>query len=531
MPPAISPDDIARAASTQTILLRSECEALYNENPVLLELREYVLTYLLDAQSLEEAQTPMSPRKQAKLNAMQMLPVVSLRDVVVSLLEENRFEEGIRFLITVGSLTLLHNSRLITSLLGIFKPTSLIEENLRKRSAYLLDRMNMKDGDDSVVWKVDNDRRRQLIRSQQGVVEYLSSVKTQFLKPWFDEKFASEPEGFWKLLGELTTRPRSISDETTDHLEIEMYVNRLSIACLLLEQMNSDLAANMSRVFGSVFMKIASEGFVRSSRLPYPKMLLDQLKHYFGAITRDLCPREERRVVMLLLDLLATTTACDAISRDDCVQVIAKFLIDQQLDARADFVNLIRSDTFAVEVIYYMLVTWYNFGSSGRKGSRALLTQAVSKPPGISKTAFCLHSVRLPPGKDTSDNWLDLISLLTMLVQRSMRAFSSRLCKVNKSPNLPASVDTVHLTVAMVVNESSDLKELRDSCQVLRHTIVALHPCPNAADDITDSDDDMDSTSDLEVSTYGGGYSSSNRLRMLYAELDLLDSLICHTQG
>ncbi|KAJ2802776.1 hypothetical protein H4R20_003149 [Coemansia guatemalensis] len=462
---------------------------------------------------------------------MKALPVVSLRDVVVSLLEENRFEEGIRFLITVGSPALLHDSRLITSLLGIFKSTSMIEDDLRKRSAYLLNRMNMKDGNDSVVWKVDNDRRRRLIQSQQGVVEYLSSVKTQFLRPWFDENFAAEPEGFWKFLDELTTRPESSSDETTGHLEIEMYVNRLSISCLLLERMNSDLAANTSRVFGSVFMRIASEGFVRTSRLPYPKLLLDQLKHYFGAITGNLCPREERRVMMLLLDLLVAATACDAISRDDCVQAIAKFLIDQRFDARADFISLIYSDTFAVEVIDYMLVTWYSFNIEGKKGARASLTQALSKPPGISKTAFCLHNARPTPGKLTSDDWHDLVSLLAMLVQRSMRAFSSRLCKVNNPPNSAASVDTMHPTVAMVVNESPDLKELRDACQVLRQTIAALHPRPDPVNDMKDSDNDMDSISDLNDSTSSGGYSSSDRLKMLYAELDLLDSLVCHTQG
>ncbi|KAJ2615864.1 hypothetical protein H4S08_001058 [Coemansia sp. RSA 1365] len=499
-------------------------------NPILLELREYVLKYFIDAQTPEEAQTPMSPRKQTKLSAMQTLPVVSLRDVVISLLEENRFEEGVRFLITVGSSALLQDSRLIAGLLGIFKPTNLIEDDLRKRSAYLLNRMNVKDGDDSVVWKVDNNRRRRLIQSQQVVVEYLSSVKTQFLRPWFDGMFTSEPEAFWKLLGELTTQPELSSDETTNHLEIEMYINRLLIACLLLEQMNSDLAANMSRVFGSVFMRIVSEGFVRSNRLPYPKTLLDQLKHYFRAISSDLCPREERRVVILLLDLLTAATACDAISRDDCVQAIAKFLIDQQFDARADFVSMISSDTFAVEVIDYMLVTWYKFGLRGRKGSRALLTQAVSKPPRISKTTFCLQNARPPSGNNTSDDWHGLVSLLAMLVQRSLRAFSSRLYKVNNLSN-SAAPDDKHPTVVMVVNEVSDLNELRDACQVLRKTIPSMHPHPTAANDMADSDNAMDATSDSGGSTNDDDYSSSERLRMLYAELDLLDSLVCRTCG
>ncbi|KAJ2502654.1 hypothetical protein GGH96_000943 [Coemansia sp. RSA 1972] len=492
-------EDIARITPASRALSKAECTDLYNTNVALIELREYVQQYSYAALS---TQSPLSkPRNQ---NNALSLPIVSLCDVVNSLLEETRFQEGIRFLTNVNSPRLLQDAKVLGNLLTIFKPTHLIEDDLKQRSTYLLGHSRTKNIDYSELWKIGDERRQSIVRAQQSVVSYLKVAKTQFMRPWFLETYKKEPSRFWAYLEELTMLPQTSSGQT-HHLELEMYTCRITVASVLLEQMNADLAAHIPDIHASIFLKIVSEGLTRSSRVSYPAVLLDTLQTRFEAIASDRCLHEETRLVSHLLDLIAKASTCDAVSRDNCVQAIAKFLIDKPCADRRRFLDCVKSDVLALHIIDYMLVTWHKF--SGRKSK----TQStLSSPPGIAKTAFFLQCACLPANKTSPHEWHNLICLLVTLVQRTQSAFSSRLCSVNAPTD---DVDSPVMPVMLVTNHSAQAHTLYAAFQELRsHVDSTLQP-QSASDESSGS-------------VYSDGHSFANTLKMLNAELDLLEACL-----
>ncbi|KAJ2300573.1 hypothetical protein IW139_001001 [Coemansia sp. RSA 353] len=393
---------------------------------------------------------------------------------------------------------------LLGNLLTIFKPTHLIENDLKQRSTYLLGHSKTKSVDYSQLWKIGNERRQSIVRAQQSVVSYLVAAKTQFMRPWFLETYKSEPSRFWAYLQELTMLPQTSSGQT-NHLELEMYVYRVTVAGVLLEQMNADLAAHITDIHASVFLKLVGEGLTRSSRVSYPAVLLDTLQTRFEAIASDRCLHEETQLVTHLLDLIATASTCDAVSRDNCVQKIAKFLIDKPCADRRRFLDCVRSDVLALHIIDYMLVTWHKF--SGRKSK----TQStLSSPPGMAKTAFCLQYACLPSSKTNPHEWHNFVCLLVTLVQRTLRAFSSRLCNVNAPTD---DLDSPVMPVVLVTNHSAQANTLHGAFQELRSNI--------------DSTLQSQCTSDESCgSVYSDGHSHANTLKMLFAELDLLEACL-----
>ncbi|KAJ2321720.1 hypothetical protein H4S02_000587 [Coemansia sp. RSA 2611] len=477
---------------TTRALSKGECTELYNSSPALVELREYALTHTLDTQSQTAA--PAKPTKVGKQDASS-LPIVSLRDMANSLLEETRFEDGVRFLATAGSPQLLQDAKVVASLLSIFKPTHLIEEDLQQRSAYLLDQAKAKNADYSELWRIGNDRRRTIVQSQQSVLSYLASTEIQFMKTWFDDIYAAEPDKFWDYFDQLTALPQSSASQITSHLELEMYTNRMTVACLLLEQMNADMAANLADIRSSMFVKVVSSGMTRA-RIVQPTELLDRINATLGAISSDRCAHEEAQLATRLLDLLAPAIMCGAIASDPCVYSIARFLGRKSCADRTRFLNCIQSDQLAIKVIDQMILTQYKV-STGKRGPG--VDSMLVSPPSIAKTAFCLRYARVPPSKVSAGRWHDFVCLLSALVQRTMRAYSCRVCRVNEPRD---EVDSERPALMLLTNHSTNANMLFDAYQELRGRIAEKLP---AAQD-SESDDSVD------------------ELRMLYTELDLLGS-------
>ncbi|KAJ2157652.1 hypothetical protein GGF46_004354 [Coemansia sp. RSA 552] len=416
---------------------------------------------------------------------------------------------------------LLVDAKMIASLLAIFKPTHLLEEDLKQRSVYLISQVAMSGVDCSEVWVVNNERRREIIQSQQGIAKYLASAKMQFMKPWFDEEYGSEPAKFWDYLKELTKLPAHSSDDTTRCLELEMYTNRISVACILLEQLNGDMAASLGDIYSSMFMRICMEDRFAAARVSYPAALLVSLQERFDAISLDRCPRGEGQVVAHLLDLVAAASACDAISRESCVQVLAKFLVDRPTGVRAEFIALVSSDLLAIQIIDYMLITWYSFrGSAGR--TKKAKAHSISGAPGISKTAFCLASVCPLSKTATAGEWYSAVSLLTILVQRTMRAYCSRLCGANQKPGSGDSGDTEAPPTMLVVNVGAKVSDLAAACLALKENVSTVLPLQ------LDSGGEMDEGQgdDGSDSVDADGYTEADRLRMLCTDLDLLQAFL-----
>ncbi|KAI9468195.1 hypothetical protein IWW42_002640 [Coemansia sp. RSA 1085] len=470
---------------------------LYTSDATLVELREYAVRYSLQPLNLKSA--PVKPEKPSERTTT--LPTTSLCDVVNSLLEENRIEDGVRFLINVGSPALLQDTKVLNNLLAIFKPTHLIEEDLKKSSAYLLNRQIRTKGIDySKLWKVDNEKRQKIVQAQQSAAMYLASIKMQFMRPWFDEHYKTDPAKFWAYLEQLVSLPQASGNQLTRHLEMEMYSHRLSVACVLLEQINADQCDRLHEILSSMFMRVVSEGTHRFSANSYPTTLLNILQVRFASISPDRCFYQETQLLKLLLDLTASAWLCEAFSRSGCAQAIAGFLVRKQCAEQIHFLDCISSDLLVIEIIDYILMTWYRV-STGKRGPGARAMH--SSPASMAKTIFCLQNVQLPRGSTSTSEWHRLVCLLSALVQRSIRAFKSRLCKAN----LPAEDEVP--SVIMLTNPHTSQDGLVEACQMLRSRIES-QTCKGESDDDLDDED----------------FSSLNKRKMLYSELDLLQAFL-----
>ncbi|KAJ2635873.1 hypothetical protein GGF40_003342 [Coemansia sp. RSA 1286] len=475
------------------LLTSEECQSLYRQSPRSLETREFVVRYCSEPQSQETDVDLSTPNKRQRSSYLAKhlkpsIPVVSLTDIITSLLEEKRYEDGMRFLTTIGYDALVQDERVVANMLDIFKSTDYIESELKRRSSYLILEMNQSVVDISTIWKIDDQRRQQIVRSQQSVLTYMSCAKTAYLKPWFDSSFARSPGDFWDYLDELFTLPQSEGSENTQLLEIQMYQNRMTLACLLLEQFCMDLADHIDDIWDTMFMSIVSEGYATSKYVSYPKRLLDAIFSGFERISYDWCPIEQKRIVQLLLDMTSVAIARDAISEESCVQGIAKKLLNFEPEKIFEFVGLCSSDMLVIDAISYLLVTWYRFeevlSDQSADSSRGSI---ASMPSGIARTAEFVKTVCPPAKKDPELAWYYLVCVLSILVQRTMSAFDRRMCNANRESMIEASGS--YFPVLMVAgNRPNASLALLNAYRVLESRVQDLMPCPAAEAGSVDKD-------------------------------------------
>ncbi|KAJ2774354.1 hypothetical protein IWQ57_000857, partial [Coemansia nantahalensis] len=445
-----------------TALPESVCADLYRTNPAALELREFVVSHALEA--------PSSSTDRA-------LPVASLRDVVVSLLDENRHEEGVRFLVTTGQPALLHDSRVVGGLLGIFRTTAQVEEDLKQRGAFLLKKYDKQQADDfSSVWVVDNERRRKIIQSQGRVLEYLESAGTQFLRPWFDDRFRSNDSAFWDYIDELVAPPPPPPQDANERdctLEGEMRSNRTSLALLLMKQVCADLAANLCTIQQSLFVRASSEGLSTAGQSLYPAAFMDKVGGYFDRAVRDRGANDV--LARLALDMLAAATACGALSRSECVQAVARILFNQPQQSRAkSLARLFASGTFALEVIDYMLSAWFNVDRKCVAATPPAIAQAMHRPPCVEKTALRLYTARPPSKDDSPDGWCDLVGILGVLAELTMCTFCTRLWHVNPAPRPGSTADAACPAHVLLTNSAQATAPLEAALESLRERVAAV---------------------------------------------------------
>ncbi|KAJ2858671.1 hypothetical protein J3B02_000052 [Coemansia erecta] len=452
--------------------------------------REFVVRYCAEEPQHQSASAGIgTPNKRQRGSYLAKqprpsIPVVSITDIITSLLEEKRYEDGIRFLTTIGYDPLIQEEKVVANMLDIFKSTDYIESELKRRSSYLILEMDQSLVDISTVWKIDDQRRQLIARSQQAVLTYLSSVKTVYIKQWFDSNFEKSPGDFWDYLQELVAQPQSDGCEKTQLLEIEMYQNRMTLACLLLEQFCIDLADHIDDIWDAMFMSIVSEGYRTSNYVSYPKRLLSAIFDSFGCISYDQCPGEQKRIVQLLFDMASVAISRNVISKDSCVQAIAKRLLDFEPAKLIAFIGLCSSDILVVDFISYILVTWYRFDEQPEDQTEdAGCASIASMPSGVARTAEFVMTVRPPVKKDLEMAWHYLVCALSLLVQRTMDAFDRRMCQANRESMIEKSSSSSYFPVLMVAGNVPDATLLMQKAyKSLETRVLDQIPCPIAAD-------------------------------------------------
>ncbi|KAJ2017807.1 hypothetical protein GGH13_001923 [Coemansia sp. S155-1] len=526
-------EDFGRVISAQTLLTASECQEIYQKNPVLLEIREFVVKHSLVKPA--EASEPTSPTSASpRSRAAPPIPRASMRDIANSLLEENRYEEGLRFLTTVGASLIIQDSKIVSGLLAMFKPISLIEKDMEKRSSYLLQSMGIANVDYSQIWKVDSKRRRAISQTQQRILTCLDSVNVQFVRPWFDDVFAKDPSRFWTYLDDLTTPPRNPLGHAAEEeqLELELYQNRMNLACILLEQMCADLATNMGSLHRSMFFNILSEGLSSLSRISYTSKLLLAIFLRFPAISYRWCPLEETKLVRLLLDMTAILAIFDVIDKDKFVQPLAQYVgCKGGAESFNRFIDLVSSDSIALEMINYAFVTHLRFAALPGERWTAMHRHLACLPPNAKKTAFCLRHLRPQSKDEDQDSWHDVVCLLAKLVQRSVTAYGRRMCHANCiSLSSTVDLDSDFPHTLLVASSRLDIADTADAYKSLRTYLETKLPRPSAAGVLNGADDDkMDCSSDGDDGKSGSsksGHAKVALLNMIYMDLDLIEAIL-----
>ncbi|KAJ2744814.1 hypothetical protein GGI20_002667 [Coemansia sp. BCRC 34301] len=502
-----------------------------------LEVREFVIKHALEETAVVSGTaptSPTSPTSTSQSRATPAIPTTSLRELANSLLEGSLYEEGVRFLTTVGYSSLIQDAKIVANLLAIFKPTHLIEKDLERRSQYLLQGMGVANVDYSKVWKVDSQRRRAICQSQQRVLAYLASVNVQFVKPWFDEIYAKEPGSFWDYLDELTAQPLKTSGLSVDEreLELELYQNRMSLACILLEQMCADFASNMADPRRSIFLRIVYQG-TAIARLAYPDKLKATICRHFERISYRWCPLEESRLLELILDMTALAGTCDHLDRGNCAQLLARYMHeDGDAELFVEFVDQLSSDLMAMEMIDYAFVSWFRFAALPGGKWTVVEKNLVGMPPSAAKTAFCLRHVRPQSKKDDPEDWHEVVCLLAKLVQRSVSAYGRRVCRVNCISRLNAAnigLDGDYPHTLLLASSRSDVTDMANSYQLLKAHLQAKMPRPTAEEVLNDANATMDCcSSDSGNSSSGSGCNPSRvaLLNTLYIDLDQIETLL-----
>ncbi|KAJ1941933.1 hypothetical protein FBU59_003357 [Linderina macrospora] len=497
--------DLKRVSSPTSHLSPDECTQIFQQNPALLEVREFVVRY---------APPPLADQKPSKRATS--LPTVSLQEIISSLIEENRVDEGVRFLHSVSPRSILDNAKLVNSLLALFKPTGMLEDDLKQRGSFLLQAMAKTSADTSKVWKMDDDRCQSIIQMQHLILTYLMPVRHLFIGKWFNEQFSKYPSEFLGLLDEISAGPETgddddsdsdVTDRIADELELTMSQNRLAVACILLEQVAMDLAQNICFVWDSMFMKIASEGSMSLDRVSHPACLLDAVGSRFDAVLSDPTNLLGQKITSLLLDLVAISTSCGAISRFECIQRIAKMLAEKDTDQQSLLIDLIKSDVFAVEVIDHLLTSWFRVDKKADTGGK----NVTQMPPSIKKTAFYLCHARPKGSRAGVAKWYDLVCVLSKLVQRSIQAFASRVCQPNAVEPTDSASD-IDRPPSMLVVGKQGTGVLGDAVKELRRVVEKKFP--------------LDDAESMDESDSDGNCSNAQLACRMHCELDLMESCL-----
>ncbi|KAJ2547060.1 hypothetical protein GGH95_006703, partial [Coemansia sp. RSA 1836] len=277
--------------------------------------------------------------------------------------------------------------------------------------------------------------------------------------PWFDDVYSEHPGDFFDYLDELTALPHKTPEQAVDErdLELELYQNRMTLACMLLEQMCADFASNMANLRRSMFLK-------------------------------------ESKLCEHLLDMTTIAGTCDHLAQGNCAHLLVKHVYkNYDAELLIKFVDLVSSDTMAMDMIDYVFVSWFRFAAL--PGGRWTLVEKnlVGMPPSAAKTAFCLRHVR-PRAKAEEDpkHWQEVVCLLAKLVQRSVSAYGRRMCRANCGSQLDASLNSDYPRMMLVASSRSGAADMANSYRLLREYLEAMMPRPSAEDVLNNDTDAMD---------------------------------------
>ncbi|KAJ2661330.1 hypothetical protein IWW48_002483 [Coemansia sp. RSA 1200] len=547
---------LSHIGSLGNVLSNNDCQQLYEKNASYLEIREFVVKYSLGGHfdsAVDEGSRNSTAAATVSKKPKHKVPVASLRGVINPLLEERRYEECVRFLVAVGDERIIQDRTVVDNMLAVFQPTSLIEKDLKERSSFLLKSVQHSSIDTTEVWKIDDERRRTIARSQQSILAYLSSVcdKCQFVKPWFDSRFADNPDLFEKLLKELASAPEEENGEeklddngepetSTAALETEMYTYRVLLACVLLKQMRADLTLHISNPYDSMFYKLAygSQGVIA---------LASWATIIGGTVTNALneemsggCSSNEKTLASLMENMLFTIASTGAFDMD--MAIITIFINpDVRFNEWIELLDMVESDMVAVRMIDHILVSRFRFDLKAGKQTSHLGSKAISLPPGGAKTVFCLQCVRPKSNANNPKEWYQIVTILGRLVQRTVNAYGSRMYRINSHKRLAVEGagggSEVVLATRLQGSGGIDVEALHKACIALVGHLEEKLPRPDAH-----SERQRLKGVDLPVSAMGDGGSSSKMLgsdsfnkpemtreetvALVYLELDLIESFL-----
>ncbi|KAI9500605.1 hypothetical protein GGI25_004053 [Coemansia spiralis] len=536
---------LARVGSPDVALSNEECQRYYNENASYLEIREFVIKYALTNGSTPPPESPYTgdsakPKRTEK--AKQNIPIASLRAMLNSLLEGERYEEGIRFLTAIGEGNIIQDKTVVSNLLAVFKPTHVIEKERKERSSFLLQSMKKSNISSASVWKIDDNRRRTIARSQQNILTYLTSVsKThQFVRTWYNETYADDSSAFDEYFTELVSPPEPEYDYSyidAEVLEQEMYVYRITLACTLLEQMRADLISNIDSPTDSVFYMLVYGKYGRSSLSNWIERLGDTItialdKHFDRA-----CAQKARILASHIANMLFVLTTCGAIDFDRVAASVVA-LPDFDYCECIELLDLVELDTAVVKLIDYFLVSYCRFDLKADKRVSELGSKFVLMPPGSAKTIICLQSARPKLYTRNPKNWYIVISFLMRLVQRSVNVYVSRMYQINSNQQLALS-DASDCSRVLLVNRTHSSGSMDTAALYTAYTLLLEHvktklqhhnPVDRqntASDDSSASDQDNDNKTCDKGNVNELGYTRHEMIVTVYQELDLLELLIC----
>ncbi|KAJ1664782.1 hypothetical protein IW140_005171 [Coemansia sp. RSA 1813] len=470
-----------------------------------------------------------------------MVPVVSLRGIVNSLLEEERYEDSVRFLVAVGEESIIQDKTVMENMLVVFRPTSLIEKDLKERSSFLLESMKKSNLDSTSVWKIDNERRRVIARSQQTILAYLSSMcdKCQFVKPWFDEKFANDPslcESYIKVLASPPEEDDGDGVETaTAALENEMYTYRISFACVLLKQMRADLALHINNPHESMFYKTVYGFMGIAALISWATTIGSTVSEALDEEDSGECAHNEKEVASILANMLLTTASCGVFDMGMAIQAL--FINkDVMYNEWVELLDMVESDMVAIRMIDHMLVSQFGFDLKADKRTAHLGSKAIALPPGCAKTVFCLQSLRPKSNANNAKEWYMVASLLARLVQRTVSAYGSRIYRVNNHKSLapeggggcPAMV----LATRSQGDGGVDVKAMYEACKTLVGHLEEKMPQPAKDEEdvpmslVDDSSPSKASSSGKKGRLNKLGLSREETIAAVYRELDLIESYL-----
>ncbi|KAJ2763365.1 hypothetical protein H4S06_000137 [Coemansia sp. BCRC 34490] len=546
---------LSHIGSFGNILSNNDCQQLYEKNASYLEIREFVVKYSLDGHfdsAFDEGSrnSTAAAATAAGKKPKHKVPVASLRGVINPLLEERRYEECVRFIVAVGDERIIQDRTVVDNMLAVFRPTSLIEKDLKERSSFLLKSVQHSSIDTTEVWKIDDERRRTIARSQQTILAYLSSVcdRCQFVKPWFDSRFADNPDLFEILLKELASAPEEEETEgeeklgdssepetSTAALETEMYTYRVLLACVLLKQMRADLALHISNPYDSMFYKLVygSQGVVALSS--WATIIGGTVSNALNEEMSGGCSSNEKTLASLMENMLFTIASAGALDMDMAVITIFKNP-DVRFNEWIELLDMAESDMVAVRMIDHILVSRFRFDLKAGKQTAHLGAKAISLPPGGAKTVFCLQCVRPKSNANNSKEWYQLVAILGRLVQRTVNAYGSRMYHINSHKQLAAEGagggSEAVLATRLQASGGIDVEALHKACVALVGHLEEKLPRPDAH-----SEQQRPKGVGLPVSAMEDGGSSSktlgsgslNKLEMValvYLELDLIESFL-----